>query len=102
MEEETKPRRSCCRSCSDVNTAARHHHRHRSSPPPPPLLLRFIFAGLRLHRSRDHHRHARNNYLSFRFNPLIVIIHKIYTQSLFMRCFLFCSDSRIEEGLRNP
>ncbi|CAF1711667.1 hypothetical protein YC2023_043374 [Brassica napus] len=27
---------------------------HRSSPPPPPSLFRSVFAGLRLHRSRDH------------------------------------------------
>ncbi|KAF3576062.1 hypothetical protein DY000_02030223 [Brassica cretica] len=28
---------------------------HPSSTPPPPSLFRSVFAGLRLHRSRDHH-----------------------------------------------
>lgn len=55
---------------------------HSLSPPPPPLLLKSVFAYLSLHRSRDHHRHARNNHLFLRFNPSVVIIHKIYIQSL--------------------
>ena len=56
--------------------------RHSLSPPPPPSLLRSVLACLSLHRSRDHHRHARNNHLFLRFNPSVVIIHKIYIQSL--------------------